>query len=78
VAIKDKAAPIHKSVGSTALLGLEELSEALSEAEMLALADRDPNETELPHLIEALLKEARFEFGPLIDQHHAGSAAAHT
>lgn len=78
VAIKDKAAPIHKSVGSTALLGLEELSEALSEAEMLALADRDPNETELPHLIEALLKEARFEFGPLIDQHHAGSAAPHT
>jgi len=75
--IKDKVAPIHKSVGSTALLGFEELSEALSEAEVMALGGDNPNEAGLPKLIQALLKEARLEFGPLISQHKAELASSH-
>lgn len=67
--VADKAGPIHKSVGSTALLGLEDLSESLSEAETMALAGSDPNLSELPKLIAALLKEARIEFAPLIAAH---------
>lgn len=67
--VKDKVGPIHKSVGSTALLGLEDLSESLSEAEMMALSGSDPNLSELPKLIAALLKEAQIEFGPLIAAH---------
>ena len=67
--VEDKAGPIHKSVGSTALLGLEDLSEALSEAEMMALSGTDPMTSELPKLIAALLKEAQFDFAPLIAAH---------
>lgn len=63
MAIKDKAFLIHKSVGSTAFLGLADLWEALSEAELLALSGVNPKETELPKLILALLKEARRELG---------------
>lgn len=69
MAVGDKAGPIHKSVGSTALLGLEDLSESLSEAEVMALSGTDPNTVELPKLIEALLKEARIEFASLIAAH---------
>ena len=69
MAVEDKVGPIHKSVGSTALLGLEDLSESLSEAELMALSGSDPTLSELPKLIEALLKEARIDFGPLIAAH---------
>jgi CheY-like chemotaxis protein len=69
MAVGDKAGPIHKSVGSTALLGLEDLSESLSEAEVMALSGTDPNTSELPKLIEALLKEAQIEFASLIAAH---------
>lgn len=72
--IADKVGPIHKSVGSTALLGLEDLSESLSEAEVMALSGTDPNMSELPKLIEALLKEARFDFADLIAEHEAAES----
>lgn len=75
LAIADKAGPIHKSVGSTALLGLEDLSESLSEAEMMALSGTDPNMSELPKLIEALLKEARLDFSELIAAHDAEASS---
>ena len=63
--VADKVGPVHKSVGSTALLRLEDLSEALSEAEMMILSGTDPNMSELPKLIAALLKEAQLEFSDL-------------
>ena len=69
--VADKVGPIHKSVGSTALLRLEDLSEALSEAEMMILSGTDPNMSELPKLIAALLKEAQLEFSDLIAAHDA-------
>lgn len=75
MAVADKAGPIHKSVGSTALLGLEELSEALSEAERMALSGTDPNTSELPKLIEALLKEARIDFADVIAAHDAAESS---
>lgn len=68
MAIKEKVASIHKSVGSTALLGLEELSESLSEAELIALSGMDPNMSELPKLITALLNEARLDFAAMIEE----------
>lgn len=74
LAIADKAGPIHKSVGSTALLGLEDLSESLSEAERMALSGTDPNMSELPKLIEALLKEARLDFADVIAAHDAAES----
>lgn len=64
--VVDKTAPIHKSVGSTAILGLTDLSEALLEAEKMTLDGFDPNLSELPKLISALLEEARLEYTPLI------------
>lgn len=63
MAIGDKAFVIHKSVGSTAFLGLEELSEALSEAELLMLSGDNLKKTELPRLILALLNGARRDVG---------------
>lgn len=74
LAIAEKAGPIHKSVGSTALLGLEDLSESLSEAERMALSGTDPNMSELPKLIEALLKEARLDFADVIAAHDAAES----
>ncbi len=68
MAVEDKVASIHKSVGSTALLGLEELSEALSEAEVLAMSGTDPNMSELPKLIATLLHEAHLDFAPLMEE----------
>ena len=70
MSVEDKVSPIHKSVGSTALLGFEDLSDSLSEAEVMALSGSDPNGSELPKLIAALLKEARIEFSALIAAHH--------
>lgn len=69
ITLEDKVSSIHKSVGSTALLGFEDLSDALSEAEVMALSGSDPNGSELPKLIAAILKEARIQFLPLITAH---------
>ena len=69
MSVENKVSPIHKSVGSTALLGFEELSQSLSEAEVMALSGSDPNGSELPKLIAAILKEVRVQFSPLIAAH---------
>ncbi|MBO6895539.1 MAG: response regulator [Roseibium sp.] len=69
ITLEDKVSPIHKSVGSTALLGFEDLSDSLSEAEVMALSGSDPNGSELPKLIAAILKETRIQFSPLIAAH---------
>ena len=72
--VADKTAAIHKSVGSTAILGLADLSEALLEAEKMTLEGCDPNLSELPKLISALLKEARLEHTPLIAHQHESAS----
>ena len=59
IPISNKIDQIHKSVGSTAVLGLLELSEALSEAEAMALKGQDPIYSPLPKYIENLLNEAK-------------------
>jgi PAS domain S-box-containing protein len=64
LALADKASIIHKAVGSTGVIGLEELTETLSEAETLARAGTDPGTTDLVAAARALLNEARSDFAP--------------
>jgi len=60
--LSDRAATIHKAVGSCGVMGLTELSETLSEAEHLALAGTDPGDKTLVRAARSLLDESREEF----------------
>lgn len=53
---------IHKAVGSTAFLGLADLSDTLTEAERLARDGKDPAETQLGTAATRLIAEVREHF----------------
>lgn len=57
--LDEKADVIHKAVGSTAFIGMTELSQTLSEAETLARNNRDPAASNLATMARRLLLELR-------------------
>jgi PAS domain S-box-containing protein len=66
LSLDDKAQIIHKAVGSTGFIGLEELTETLSEAETLARDGRDPAQSDLVAAAKSLLQEFRTDFAPYL------------
>ncbi|MBR2655612.1 MAG: response regulator [Loktanella sp.] len=60
--VTTRADIIHKAVGSTAFLGLTDLSDTLSEAERLARDGKNPAETKLGTTAEHLIAEIREHF----------------
>lgn len=66
MSLEAKTRIIHNAVGSTGVIGLEDLTETLSEAETLARAGRDPGDRNLVAAAKALLQEFRAEFEPLL------------
>lgn len=66
LSLDEKVFIIHKAAGSTGFIGLEELTETLSEAETLARAGTDPGTSELVPAARALLREACNDFAPLL------------
>ncbi|SMO53289.1 PAS/PAC sensor hybrid histidine kinase [Thalassovita litoralis] len=60
--LPQRAATIHNAVGSCGVMGLLDLSETLSEAECMALAGRDPANSDLAEIATHLLEESRREF----------------
>ncbi|WP_375554083.1 ATP-binding protein [Roseovarius mucosus] len=78
LSLEDKALIIHKAVGSTGIIGLEELTETLSEAETLARAGTDPGTSELVPAAKALLQEARSDFAPLLQAQNSSDRPSET
>jgi hypothetical protein len=78
LSLEDKALIIHKAVGSTGIIGLEELTETLSEAETLARAGIDPGTSDLVPAAKALLQEARSDFAPLLQAQNSSDRPSET
>ncbi|WP_417727012.1 ATP-binding protein [Roseovarius sp.] len=62
LSLEDKVQIIHKAVGSTGVIGLDELTETLSEAETLARDGVDPANTALVPAARTLLLEFQSDF----------------
>jgi len=76
LSLDDKVLIIHKAVGSTGFIGLEELTETLSEAETLARAGTDPGTSDLVPAARALLQEARNDFAPLLSAQNSNDTSS--